>query len=83
MKDTIAQRVADLGVPPCPPRRDHMAAAFDRWMDDFINRPEQFERLLDSAVRHLSERLDGQPHSYGEDCAAILREYLGRVACES
>ncbi|EIU1671330.1 MAG: hypothetical protein E6X63_25800 [Pseudomonas aeruginosa] len=55
-----------------------MSQAFNAWMDDFINNPEQFQSTEHSAMQHLNERLEGRAPSYGEACSAILAEYMKR-----
>lgn len=54
------------------------AEAFNAWMDDYTRNPEQFERVEESAMRHLNEKLEGREPSYGEECAAIFEQYLGQ-----
>jgi hypothetical protein len=58
----------------------NLAAAFNAWMDDYVNRPDSFADTKAAAMQHLSERLDGREPSYGQECAAILNEYLSRYA---
>jgi hypothetical protein len=52
------------------------AAAFNRWMDDFVNRPDEYESMEKSALDHLRERMNGKTPTYGERCAAVFTAYL-------
>lgn len=56
----------------------HVAAAFNRWMDDYTNHPGKYEIIERSALRHLNEKLEGKAPSYGDDCAAILFQYMSK-----
>lgn len=55
------------------------AAAFNAWMDDFVNNPERFGSITKTAIDHLRERLDGKPPTYGESAAATFEAYLAAV----
>ena len=55
------------------------AAAFNAWMDDFVNNPEKFESTTKAALGHLRERLNGKPPTYGETSAATFEAYLAQV----
>ena len=55
------------------------AAAFNAWMDDYVNNPQAYENSHDSAVRHLKEKLNGEEPSYGEVCAEVLVNYLNKL----
>lgn len=55
------------------------AAAFNMWMDDYMNNPQAYEDSHDSAVRHLKEKLNGEEPSYGAVCAEVLVGYLEKV----
>lgn len=52
-----------------------MEIGFNRWMDDFINRPEGFKNMQAIVNQHLAEKNDGKPTTYGERCTAILAKY--------
>lgn len=55
------------------------AAAFNAWMDDYVNNPQAYENSHDSAVCHLKEKLNGEEPSYGEVCAEVLVNYLNKL----
>ena len=55
------------------------AAAFNMWMDSYMNDPQAYEDSHDSAVRHLKEKLNGEEPSYGAVCQEILIKYLEKV----
>lgn len=55
------------------------AAAFNMWMDDYMNNPQAYEDSHDSAVRHLKEKLNGEDPSYGAVCAEVLVKYLNKL----
>ncbi len=55
------------------------AAAFNLWMDEFVNNPDAFESTTGSALTHLREQLDGREPTYGESCAVTYAAYLDRV----
>lgn len=57
----------------------HYAAAFNMWMDDYMNNPQAYEDSHDSAVRHLKEKLNGEEPSYGAVCQEVLIKYLEKV----
>ena len=54
-------------------------AAFNMWMDDYMNDPQAYEDSHDSAVRHLKEKLNGEDPSYGAVCAEVLVNYLNKL----
>lgn len=55
------------------------AAAFNMWMDCYVNDPQSFETSYDSAMRHVSEKLGGQEPGYGEVAAEQFKAYLEKV----
>ena len=59
--------------------KEDFAAAFNAWMDDYMNNPQAYEDSHDSAVRHLKEKLNGQEPSYGAVCAEVLVKYLNKL----
>lgn len=61
------------------PVAPNYAAAFNMWQDDFCNNPRAYEDSHDSAVRHLTEKLNGEEPSYGSVCQEILIKYLEKV----
>lgn len=60
-------------------QKPNYAAAFNAWMDDYVNNPQAYENSHDSAVRHLKEKLNGEEPSYGEVCAEVLVNYLNKL----
>ncbi len=48
------------------------AEHFDKWMDDFVDHPDEFDQEWQSVVQHLEERGAEIPHTYGERCMAYL-----------
>lgn len=55
------------------------AAAFNMWMNDFVNAPQAYEDSHSIAIRHLTEKLNGEEPSYGMICEQVLIEYLEKV----
>lgn len=55
------------------------AAAFNMWMDDYMNNSQAYEDSHDSAVRHLKEKLNGEEPSCGAVCAEVLVKYLNKL----
>jgi hypothetical protein len=55
------------------------AAAFNMWMDQYTNDPSSFESSYDTAMRHVSEKLNGREPSYGVVAAQLFQEYLNKV----
>lgn len=55
------------------------AAAFNMWLEDYMNNPQAYEDSHDSAVRHLKEKLNGEEPSYGAVCAEVLVGYLNKL----
>lgn len=60
-------------------QKTNYAAAFNAWMDDYVNNPQAYESVYDTAMRHVSEKLGGHEASYGEVCAAVLVNYLNKL----
>ncbi len=56
----------------------NLALAFNQWMDDFVNNPQAFEDTAGVAIRHLKERMNGNPPSYGQLSEATLLAYLNK-----
>lgn len=50
--------------------------AFNLWMDTYIGSPEKFERDFESVVKHLKEKGEGLPLSYGESATAYFLSLL-------
>lgn len=55
------------------------ADAFNCWMDEYINNPEAFQTTTRSVLKHLEEKANGKPLSYGERTAAVFQKYLQQV----
>lgn len=55
------------------------AAAFNAWMNDYTNNPQAFEDSHTTAIRHLTEKLNGEVPSYGAVCAELFQEYLNKT----
>ena len=76
MLDTVAKTLngsqSNLAAP-------NYAAAFNAWMEDYMNNPQAYEDSHDSAVRHLKEKLNGKEPSYGAVCAEVLVKYLNKL----
>lgn len=73
----IVRALEDIPVRKILTVKRTMEEAFNKWMDDFINNPQAYEKIADAALRHVRERMDTGFNSYGHDCAAILRAYMG------
>jgi hypothetical protein len=59
--------------------KPNYAAAFNMWQDDFINNPQAYEDSQTVAIRHLTEKLNGEEPSYGQVASEMLIEYLEKV----
>jgi hypothetical protein len=59
---------------------DNYAAAFNMWMDEYVNAPQSFEDSYTTALNHVSEKLLGEEPSYGAVAAEQFKEYLNRVS---
>lgn len=44
--------------------------AFNKWMDNYIANPEEFQHSFQSVLEHLEDT------SYGERCVAYIKELL-------
>lgn len=58
---------------------DKFSAAFNRWMDDYVNNPDQFKSVTETALQHLREKMKGQTPSYGDISATTFEAYLEQV----
>lgn len=77
---TLQQRIVDeLNGTEVPETIPNYAAAFNAWMDDYVNNPQTYESIYDIAMRHVSEKLGGYEPSYGEVCAEVLVNYLNKL----
>jgi hypothetical protein len=70
------QLLVEVSATPVTP---NYAAAFNTWMDDYVNNPQAYENSHESAVRHLKEKLNGEEPSYGEVCAEVLVNYINKL----
>lgn len=59
--------------------RKKMAAAFNQWMQDYTENPEEFKDINHSAMEFLNEKLDGKEPTYGDECAALLSAYMDKA----
>lgn len=64
--------------PPVSPTPNY-AAAFNMWLDDFNHSPQAYEDSQTVAIRHLTEKLNGEEPSYGQIAAQMLIEYLNKT----
>lgn len=48
-------------------------------MDEFVNDPAKFQSTTETAIKHLTERLNGRAPTYGESAAATFEAYLAQV----
>lgn len=77
---TLQQRIVDeLNGTDVGEQVPDYAAAFNMWQDDFINNPQAYEDSQTVAIRHLTEKLNGEEPSYGQIAAEMLIEYLEKV----
>jgi len=58
---------------------DDYAAAFNAWQDEFMRDPQAFEDSHTTAIRHLTEKLNGEEPSYGAVCSVLFQEYLNKT----
>lgn len=59
-----------------------VAAAFNRWLDEYENFPEKFEQQWATMRRHLKEKAEGVEPTYGEKCVGMLNSYIDELAAE-
>lgn len=57
-----------------------VAKAFNRWLDEYENHPENFEQEWATMRRHLKEKADGVEPTYGEKCVGMLNRYIDELA---
>lgn len=60
-------------------KKPNYAAAFNMWLDDYSNNPQAYEDSHSTAIRHLTEKLNGEELSYGMICEQMLIEYLEKL----
>jgi hypothetical protein len=51
------------------------AAAFNQWMQDYLDNPEKFQREWES-IRGFLDTLPGGEPDYGQSCVAVLERLL-------
>ena len=56
-----------------------LVAGFNLWMDEYMNDPGAFYTSCEAAQQHLSERLNGEEHTYGEVSYSTLIEYVKKA----
>ena len=56
---------------------EQLADAFDKWLDDSINHPEEFLQQWQTIQRHLAEKTANVRSTYGTRCVGYLRSILG------
>lgn len=56
--------------------KEKLAAAFNKWMDRYINNPEEFEHQWRSLIRYTQERSGGAKPTYGDNCAEYLLQLM-------
>ena len=59
-----------------------LAKAFNRWLDEYENHPENFEQQWATIRRHLKEKAEGVEPTYGEKCVGMLNFYIDELAAE-
>jgi hypothetical protein len=53
--------------------------AFNMWQDSYMSNPQAYEDSQTVAIRHLTEKLNGEEPSYGQVAAEMLIEYLNKL----
>lgn len=53
-----------------------MVQAFNKWLDDSINKPDEFYLAQEIVAQHLAERVNGIEPTYGDMCAATIERYM-------
>jgi len=77
---SLVNRVTEsLNRTEVPEKELNYAAAFNMWQDDFCNNPQAYEDSQTVAIRHLTEKLNGEEPSYGMIAEQMLIEYLEKV----
>lgn len=59
-----------------------VAAAFNRWLDDYEKNPEKFENEWATIRQNLKEKADGVEPTYGANCVGVLSRYIDELAEE-
>ncbi|KJS20636.1 MAG: hypothetical protein VR78_01240 [Hoeflea sp. BRH_c9] len=58
------------------------AQYFNEWMRHFIEAPESFAREFEQVNGFLAEEANGKEPSYGETCAAYMKQITGELCFE-
>lgn len=78
--DGIMTRIVDeLNGTEIPEKEPNYAASFNAWQSDYCNNPQAYEDSQTVAIRHLTEKLNGEEPSYGQVAAQMLIEYLNKT----
>jgi len=56
--------------------KTELVDAFNKWMDNYINHPEDFRREFQSIVQHLEEKKAGKEPTYGDRVTEYLLALL-------
>lgn len=54
--------------------------AFNEWMRQFIEDPEQFKQRMSEVKEFTAAKLENRKPTYGESCVATLERLLGEVS---
>ena len=54
---------------------EEIVKGFNRWLEEQINNPEDFEKTAELIETHLREKNEGKEPTYGERCLACLEKY--------
>ena len=54
---------------------EEIIAGFNGWIEQGMKDPEGFEAIDSVKSKHLEEKAEGKPASYGERCLACLKKY--------
>ena len=57
----------------------NLAKAFNAWMYDYIEDPEQFQREMTIVKKYAIQLGEGEEPTYGDNCAATLMHYLEKT----
>ena len=78
--DEITTRIIDeLNGTEVPSPSLNYEAAFNAWQDDYIKNPQAYEDSHTTALKHVTEKLNGQEPSYGQVAARMFQQYLEQV----
>lgn len=60
--------------------RERIIAGLNYWMDDYIDRPQEYTADFETVMKHLQERNEGREPSYGEIGLALMEELIEKHA---